>query len=159
MMGLISLTSLLRHIGLQAVFVLTVGWSAAASAQGSIAGGIGGVVGPVPPNPTPLVPQNHPINLLAPLDDSTMSITTTNGQPFEAFKQYFAIAWPWLIGIAAGIAVLWAIVGGIEIMLSGSDTGLRDRGKSRFLNALLGLLLIGLSGMILQILNPIGFTQ
>lgn len=107
----------------------------------------------------PLLPSRHPINLLEPLDDTTTQITPTTGQPFEVFKQYFDISWPLIIGSAAGIAVLWAIVAGIEIMLSGSDTGMRDRGKNHLYSAIAGLLLVGLSGMILQILNPLFFTQ
>jgi hypothetical protein len=130
-------------MGLQAVFALTFGWRAVVYAQGA----------------GPLIPNEHPINLLAPLDDNPDPITTTSGRPFEALYAYFERSWPWIIGSAAGIAVLWAIFGGIEIMLSGSDSGMRDRGKDRFKNALAGLLLIGLSGLILQILNPIGFTQ
>lgn len=107
----------------------------------------------------PLVACDHPIWLLQPLDDKTMEISPTSGKPFQALQEYFGISWPWIIGSAAGIAVLWAIIGGIEIMLSGSDSGMRDRGKGRFINAIAGLLVIGLSGMILEILNPIFFQQ
>lgn len=167
---MISPKSLLRQIGLQAVIVLTFGWRTAVSAQNNTyctcvadtcKSGACDYKGCAENFPEGyLLGCNHPINLLAPLNDVPgSSITTTSGQPFEAFKAYFNIAWPWLLGCAAGVAVFWALIGGIEIMLSGSDTGLRDRGKGRFLSALAGLLIIGLSGLILQILNPIGFTQ
>jgi len=86
-------------------------------------------------------------------------IKPTSGKPFLAFEEYFRISWPWIIGCAAGIAVFWALFGGIEIMISGSDSGLRDKGKDRFINALTGLLVIGLSGMILETLNPVFFGQ
>lgn len=102
---------------------------------------------------------DHPIWLLQPLDDKTKEISPTSGKPFQTLQEYFGISWPWIIGSAAGIAVLWAIVGGMEIMLSGSDSGMRDRGKGRFINAIVGLLVIGLSGMILEILNPVFFQQ
>lgn len=107
----------------------------------------------------PLVACDHPIWLLQPLDDQTMDITPTSGKPFKTLELYFNTSWPWILTCAAGIAVLYAIVGGIQIMLSGSDSGMREQGKGRFMNALAGLLLIGLSGMILEILNPIFFTQ
>ena len=44
-------------------------------------------------------------------------------------------------------------------MLSGSDAGARGAGKERLMWALAGLLMIGLSGMILEILNPLFFRQ
>lgn len=107
----------------------------------------------------PLIPAKHPINLLQPLDDTTTQITPQNGDPFETFRIFFDISWPLIIGTAAGVAVLWALVAGIEIMLSGSNSGMRDSGKNHLYSAIAGLLLIGLAGMILQILNPIFFTQ
>jgi hypothetical protein len=140
-----SIKTILRLAAIQAVFLLTLGISTQVSAQA--AGGQN------------FVPNQHPIDLLQPLDDTTTSIQVTNGQPFEAFRKFFDISWPWIIGCAAGIAVLWALVGGIQIMLSGSDSGMRDSGKEKFISALVGLLLIGLSGLILEIINPIGFVQ
>lgn len=106
-----------------------------------------------------LVVCNTPIWLLQPLDNSSAPISATGGQPFQAFSTYFTRSWPWVIGSAAGIAVLQALVGSIQIMMSGSDSGMRDAGKSRLLWALAGLLLIGLSGLILEIINPIFYHQ
>lgn len=120
-----------------------LGWSFSAHAQ----------------NANPLIPTDHPINLLQPLDDTTTQISPQSGQPFESFKKFFDISWPLIIGTAAGVAVLWALVAGMEIMLSGSNSGMRDSGKNHLYSAIAGLLLIGLAGMILQILNPIFFTQ
>ncbi len=113
-----------------------------------------------PQNNQPLVipPANLP--LLQPLDDDTGFLTMTNGNDaLEAFMDYFNLSWPWIIGTAAGVAVLQALIGGIQIMLSGSNSGAREEGKSRLMWALAGLLMIGLSGMFLEILNPLYFRQ
>ncbi len=113
-----------------------------------------------PQNQNPLVipPANLP--LLQPLDDDTGFLTTNNANDaLEAFMNYFNLSWPWIVGTAAGIAVLQALVGGIQIMMSGADSGAREAGKSRLMWALAGLLMIGLSGMFLEILNPLYFRQ
>lgn len=108
----------------------------------------------------PLVIPRGEIPLIQPLDDRTNSLPVGNPQdPLSAFFAYFNMSWPWVIGVAAGIAVLQALVGGMQIMLSGSDAGARSAGKERLMWALAGLLLIGLSGMILEILNPLFFRQ
>jgi hypothetical protein len=113
-----------------------------------------------PPSSQPLVIPPADLPLLQPLDDRTNSLSTQNANDaLEAFINYFNLSWPWVIGTAAGIAVLQALVGGIQIMLSGGDGGAREEGKNRMTWALAGLLMIGLSGMILEILNPIYFRQ
>lgn len=73
--------------------------------------------------------------------------------------QYFNAVWPWVLGSAAGIAVLWSLIGGIQIMLSGDNTGMRSAGQERLLWALAGLLMIALAGVILTTLNPIFYIQ
>jgi hypothetical protein len=109
------------------------------------------------PDGEPFVIKTHPIRLFQPPDDTT---TTLNPRPgIDTFFEYFNLAWPWVLGSAAGIAVLQALVGGIQIMLSGSDSGARESGKSRLMWALAGLLMIGLSGMILETLNPLFYNQ
>jgi hypothetical protein len=62
------------------------------------------------------------------------------------------------LGVAAGIGVLQARVGGVEVMLSGSDSGMRENGKGKIMWALAGLLMVGLAGFILRSLNPIFYT-
>lgn len=102
--------------------------------------------------------QQTPIKLLEPLDDAgTSTIPAQSG--LGVFFTYFNLGWPIVVGSAAGIGVLQALVGGIQIMLSGNDSGKREEGKTRMLWALAGLLLIGLSGLILEVLNPLAFTQ
>lgn len=70
------------------------------------------------------------------------------------FYQYFNSGFPWLIGVAAGIAVLQTLRGGISILLSGGDPGKRSEGISTMTWSIAGLLLIAFAGFILRILNP-----
>jgi hypothetical protein len=44
------------------------------------------------------------------------------------------------------------------VMLSGSDSGMRENGKGKIMWALAGLLMVGLAGFILRSLNPIFYT-
>lgn len=76
----------------------------------------------------------------------------------QIFFDYFSNTWPWVLGVAAGIGVLQSLVGGVEIMMSGSDSGMREGGKSKIMWALAGLLMVGLAGFILRSLNPIFYN-
>jgi hypothetical protein len=166
---LINAHTLYRHLQFQAILFLVFGWKSVAFAVDTYCTCIAdtcrsgacdyAACAAVFTDHPSLQACDNPIWLLQPLNDSTYEIQPINGDPFGAFKQYFGITWPWIIGSAAGIAVLWALVAGIEIMLSGGDSGKREKGKDHLLSALAGLLLIGLSGMILQILNPVYYMQ
>ena len=76
----------------------------------------------------------------------------------ETFFKYFNLLYPYLIGSGAGIAVLMAVVGGLQIIMSGGDQTGRQAGIDRFKNALLGLLMALFAGLILQTLNPTFFV-
>lgn len=106
----------------------------------------------------PLFRPKKDLRLLQSPDD-VQGKTLTPSPGIGIFFTYFNLAWPWVRGIAAGIAILWALIGAIEIMISGNDTGLREDGKGRIMWALAGLLLIGLAGFILNTLNPNFFIQ
>lgn len=104
----------------------------------------------------PLLIRNRPLFLLQPLNDS---ITSLAPEPdIGIFFTYFNTAWPWVLGIAAGIGVLQALVGGVQMMLSGSDTGMREGGKTKIMWSLAGLLMVGLAGFILRSLNPLFYN-
>jgi hypothetical protein len=100
-----------------------------------------------------LVINESNLNLLQPLDDQTTSLQSSPG--IQIFFDYFNIGWPWLLGTAAGIAVFWALFGGLEVILSGGDTGKRQTGMDRLLWALAGLIIIACAGLILRTLNPL----
>ena len=66
---------------------------------------------------------------------------------------YFRLSWPWLVGTAAGLAVLQGVVAGVQIMMGGSPDAV-EAGKTRFTWALGGMVLLGLAELILRVLNP-----
>ncbi|MBI1812246.1 hypothetical protein HY285_01740 [Candidatus Peregrinibacteria bacterium] len=84
------------------------------------------------------------------------SIAVDNSKPFSAFWGYFDELYPWIVGTAAGIALLWALISGIQIIVAGDSTKM-EAGKTQLLHAALGLLLILFSAIILHILNPTFF--
>ena len=95
---------------------------------------------------------NNDIRLMQPLDDATNSLPVSS-TPLEVFFTYFNMSWPWLLGVASGIAVLQAVWGGILIMTSWDQ----DAGKEKIQWALGGMVMIALAGFILRFLNPIFF--
>lgn len=98
-----------------------------------------------------LIQKPKPLLLLQPLGN-LRSIAPSGG--LTMFYQYFNSGFPWLIGVAAGIAVLQTLRGGIKILLSGGDPTERSNGISIMTWSIAGLLLIAFAGFILRILNP-----
>lgn len=90
--------------------------------------------------------------LLQPLDDSTKTLQAKPG--IQIFFDYFNLSWPWVLGVCAGLAVLQAMVGGMQMMSS----NYYDAGKERMTWAIAGLLIIALSGMILTTINPLFYS-
>lgn len=100
------------------------------------------------------MPNNRPLQLLQPLGQ------TDQYQAMPGISiafAYFNDAWPWIIGVAAGIAVLQALVGGVQIMMSGSSEK-AEEGKTRLMWALAGLLMIAFAGFALRLLNNVFFV-
>lgn len=114
---------------------------------------------PPPAAGSPLLrPTNPDITLLQSLtDDPCAKLSASSG--VQIFFDYFNLMWPWVVGIAAGISVGYALAGGMQIMLSGSNQGWQTAGKERIQWAIVGLALIGLAGVILETLNPLFFVQ
>lgn len=122
------------------------------AAAGGAGGGVGGAAG----GGMPLLIQNQPLTLIqSPTATAPGELQALPQQPgIQIFFTYFNLVWPWILGIAAGIAVLQALVGGIQIMLSGGSEQ-RNAGQTRLMWALGGLVLVALSGFILRMLNPL----
>lgn len=92
------------------------------------------------------------VHLLQPLGNR--DTINTSAVPLETFFEYFNDAWPWLLGIASGIAVLQAVWGGVLIMTSID----RDGGKEKIQWAVGGMVMIALAGFILRFLNSIFYA-
>ena len=102
-----------------------------------------------------LLRQKQDLRLLQPLDDTTTSLEPEPG--IGIFFSYFNLGWPYLLGTAAGIAVLQTLYGGVLIMISAGGEQ-RSEGIEKVKWGIVGLLMLALSGFILRTLNPIFFT-
>ncbi len=67
--------------------------------------------------------------------------------------------WFWAFGMGIAIAVLNGVIGGLTIVLSNGDSSKIEAGKTRFMWSTIGLIVLLLSGVILQFINPRGFRN
>ena len=95
------------------------------------------------------------IRLLEPIG-GTDSLPT-DGAPFSTFEAYFNLVYPWVVGTAAGIAVLWGIFGISGIIINAGDQSKRMEGVTKLKAAVIGLIVILLAGVILNTINPTFF--
>jgi len=85
-----------------------------------------------------------------PLVDSLPSAITDNTNDLAGFLiGWFTV----LVGAVTVLAVVWIVLGGIQYMSTDAYSG-KSEGKKKITNALLGLLLAGLSWVILYTINP-----
>ncbi len=117
----------------------------------------------------PSLPQQCGINCIArndlcilePIPGSGLtSIAAGDIGNLGAFIRYInGGVWQWAFGMGIGIAVLNGTFGGLTIVLSNGDSSKIEAGKTRFLWSAIGLIILFLSGVILQFINPVGFTN
>ena len=62
-----------------------------------------------------------------------------------------------MVGIAAGLAILMIIIGGLQIITSGGNDSKIGEGKKRVTEAIIGLLILVFSATILYFLNAYFF--
>lgn len=80
------------------------------------------------------------------------------GAPLQIFFDYINTGlWQWAFMMGVAIAVLNGTIGGLQIVMSNGDSGKVDAGKTRFISSTIGLVMLLLSGVILEFINPIGF--
>lgn len=103
--------------------------------------------GPCPPNT---------IKLLEPIDGNYCM--TPSAGPLGGFYKYFNSLYGFVVGTAAGIAILWGIAGGASMILNAGDQGKYEEGKQWLINAMIGLLIVIFSAVILNFLNPNAFV-
>lgn len=90
-------------------------------------------------------------DLLEPFDGNT---TFPDGPGVHYIANYFTRVWPWLIGVGVGLALLRVVIGGIAIMNSGGNPGLRSEAKEHIKWAIIGFLMLIMAGAILATVNP-----
>lgn len=79
--------------------------------------------------------------------------------PLNAFLVYVNRGlWTWAFGLGVAIAVQTGVIGGFQIVLSNGDSGKVDAGKKKFIGSAIGLIILLLSGVILNFLNPWAFS-
>jgi hypothetical protein len=92
--------------------------------------------------------------LLQPIDSNTTLPTGQDG--VDTLIKFINRYWVWIVGTALGFAILQVVVGGIQIMFSGGGDQ-RAAGIERVKWAMLGVMLVMLSGFILRSINPFFF--
>lgn len=73
-------------------------------------------------------------------------------------ENYLGTIYQWMAGIVGAVAVLMIVVGGIQIITGGGDQNNVSEGRSRIIQALVGLVVLFLSGLILYTINPTFFS-
>jgi hypothetical protein len=101
--------------------------------------------------------QVNCIKLLIPLPCGTQCIDTAGG-PMGLIQTYVRCIYPWVVGTAAGIAVLWTIISGAALIFYAGDDSKRSEAKGWFKNALIGLFIVLFSAMIMNFINPLFFS-
>lgn len=92
------------------------------------------------------------IKLLEPIDGN--HCLSTGSSVTGAFDVYFSMLFPWVVGVSAGIAILWGVAGGANMLLNAGDSGKYEEGRQWLLSSMVGLFIIIFSAMILNFLNP-----
>jgi len=78
----------------------------------------------------------------------------------QGFFQYINVGmWKWAFSIGIAIAVLNGTFAGFQIVMSSGDSGIIASAKTRFIWSAVGLIMLLLTGVILQFLNPTGFRN
>lgn len=77
--------------------------------------------------------------------------------PFGLLYSYLTLFYNYMSGVIVGLAVLFIVVGGIQMITSSGGEGF-DAGKKRITKALIGLVLWFLSSLILYTINPTFFS-
>lgn len=72
----------------------------------------------------------------------------------SSFGEYVGAIYPFGLSIAAGLAFIMIIVGGIQYIAAAGNTSQISDARSRIIHAVLGILLAALSFIILQAINP-----
>lgn len=85
-------------------------------------------------------------------------VVNPGGAPLQIFFDYINTGlWQWAFMMGVAVAILNGTIGGLRIVMSNGDSGKVDAGKTQFISSTIGLVMLLLSGVILEFINPIGF--
>ncbi len=93
--------------------------------------------------------EEIPYNLLAPLPGGTNQVSGD-----QAFSTYARQAFAFALSVAAVLALLMLVVGGIQYLGSAESPSRLSDAKDRIWNALIGLVLAVAAWLILNTINP-----
>ncbi len=98
--------------------------------------------------------------LLEPVPGGVSYISASASAGLGGLYQYInGGMWNLIFGMGVAVAVLNGAAGGLMIVLSNGDSNMIGKGKTRFLWSGVGLIMLLLSGVILQFINPLGFLN
>ncbi len=78
--------------------------------------------------------------------------------PFGLLYNYLGLIYTYMSGLIVAIAVLFTVIGGIQMTTAGGDTAKFDAGKSRITKAIVGIILWFTASLILYTINPTFFA-
>ena len=91
------------------------------------------------------------VELLAPLPNVNQLISQTQ---VGSLTEYLSFIFPLAIGLAATLAILMIVIGGLQIIISRGSAGKIEEGKRRITEAIWGLILALAAYLILYTINP-----
>lgn len=103
----------------------------------------------------PGVSEAATVTLIEPLCGQS---TISGNGAWDLMLSYFNCAVIWLYDIAIGVSVLWTLIGGICIIISGDNSSLYERGKNYMIGSISGLLMLIFAPVILRFVNSGFFT-
>ena len=78
--------------------------------------------------------------------------------PFGLLYNYLGLIYAYMSGLIVGIAVLFVVVGGIQMTTSYGNTEKFNAGKARIVKAIIGIILWFTASLILYTINPTFFA-
>ncbi len=78
--------------------------------------------------------------------------------PFGLLYGYLGLIYSYMSGLIVGVAVLFVVIGGIQMSTSGGDESKFSEGKSRITKAITGIILWFTASLILYTINPTFFA-
>ncbi len=91
---------------------------------------------------------------LAPIPGLTDSGTASQVLSSGSFAAFFNNLYKFLVGLAAALAVIEIVIGGLEWSTAGDNTSKVSKGRERITQAVLGLVLVLSPVLVFSIINP-----